>query len=173
MHEAVVCIVPSEAGAASIVDSLCDAGFSTYDISALLPEEDDRRELGCESTKAPEGAVAGASAGAVVGGTLGLLAGIGTLAIPGLGPFIVAGPIMSMLSGAAVGGGVGGVTGALIGMGIPEDEAKQYEGNLRAGNILLSVHTHNAHEAKRAEQLFREGGARNIKSSVLKGSTSK
>jgi hypothetical protein len=172
MREAVVCIVPSEARAANIVDSLCDAGFSTYDISALLPEQDDRREPGYESTKAPEGAVAGASAGAVVGGTFGLLAGIGTLAIPGLGPFIVAGPIMSMLSGAAIGGGAGGVAGALIGMGIPEGEAKQYEGDLRAGKILLTVHTHNADEAEHAEQIFKEGGASEIQSSVSKESSS-
>jgi hypothetical protein len=107
--------------------------------------------------------VAGASAGGVLGGTLGLLAGIGALAIPGLGPFIAAGPIMAALSGAAAGAGVGGITGALVGMGIPEYEAKAYEGKLRDGNILLSVHTDDEAQRKRALEIFKEMSVKDAK----------
>ena len=115
-----------------------------------------------KNTKAPEGAVAGAGAGGVVGGTLGLLAGIGALAIPGVGPFIAAGPIMAALSGAAAGAAVGGITGALIGMGIPELEAKQYEGKIKGGNILLSVHVDDSTERARAKKILEESGATDI-----------
>jgi hypothetical protein len=133
-------------------DSLVKAGFPASDISVLLPQSlDGPSEMGMEkATKAPEGTAAGATAGGVIGGTLGVLVGIGLLAIPGLGPFIAAGPIMAGLAGLGVGGAVGGLTGALIGMGIPEFEAKRYEGRLQKGGILLSVHCDTAEEIKRA-----------------------
>jgi hypothetical protein len=113
-------------------------------------------------TKAPEGAAAGAGTGAVIGGALGWLAGIGTLAVPGLGPLIAAGPIMAALSGAAVGGGVGGLTGALIGMGIPEFEAKRYEGKVKNGSALISVHSNSSEETDRAKKIFEAEGAEDI-----------
>ncbi len=123
------------------VDRLRSGGFRPQDISVLFPENQGTKEFAHEKhTKAPEGAAAGVTSGAVIGGTLGWLAGIGALAIPGIGPFIAAGPIMAALSGAAVGGAVGGLAGALIGMGIPEYEAKRYEGLVKDGGILLSVH---------------------------------
>src|SRR6202000_2706774 len=118
------------------------------------------REIGTEkATKAPEGATAGASTGVVLGGALGLLAGIGALAIPGVGPLIAAGPIMAALAGMGVGGTVGGGTGALIGMGIPEYEAKRYEGRLQKGGILLSVHCDTSEEIKRAKQILENTAA--------------
>src|SRR5580693_2883422 len=124
-----------------IVDRLLAAGFSNDAISVLLPDSQGSKDFAHEkNTKAPEGAAAGVTTGGAIGGTLGLLAGVGLLAIPGLGPFIAAGPIMAGLAGLGVGGAVGGVTGALIGMGIPEFEAKRYEGQLQRGGILLSVH---------------------------------
>src|SRR5258705_11040171 len=114
------------------------------------------------ATKAPEGAAAGAGTGVVLGGALGWLAGIGALAIPGVGPLIAAGPIMAALSGAAVGGAVGGITGALVGMGIPEYEAKRYEGKIKGGNILISVHSDNRDETKKAKEIFEQAGAKEI-----------
>ena len=163
MSQAVICIVPTELEAGQIVDSLKAAGFTSSDVSALLPDKNATKDMGHEKhSKAPEGASVGASTGAVLGGTLGWLAGIGALAIPGMGPFIAAGPIMALLSGAALGGGVGGVSGGLIGLGIPEIEAKQYENKLRDGNILLSVHTENGDEAKRAEDIFKTFNANDI-----------
>src|SRR6187200_3465263 len=131
-NKAVIGLVSSETQADNIVGQLQRAGFSTNDVSVLFADKAGTRDFAHEkNTKAPEGAVAGASAGGAVGGTLGLLAGIGALAIPGLGPFIAAGPIMAALSGAAAGATIGGVTGALVGLGFPEVEAKQYEGKLR------------------------------------------
>jgi hypothetical protein len=112
----------------------------------------------------PEGASIGASTGGAVGGTIGLLAGIGALAIPGLGPFIAAGPIMAALSGGAIGAGVGGLTGALVGLGIPEYEAKRYEGKVKEGGILISVHSENSDETNRAKDIFKEAGAHDISS---------
>ena len=112
----------------------------------------------------PEGATVGASTGGVVGGTIGLLAGIGALAIPGLGPFIAAGPIMAALSGGAIGAGVGGLTGALVGLGIPEYEAKRYEGKVKEGGILISVHSESNDETNRAKNIFKEEGAHDISS---------
>jgi len=142
--------------AEAIVDRLKAARFSNNDISVLLPDTRGTRDFAHQnSTKAPEGAATGAGTGLAVGGTLGWLAGIGALAIPGLGPFIAAGPIMAALSGAAVGTAVGGLTGALIGMGIPEYEAKQYEGKLINGRALISVHAENSEQADRAQQIFR------------------
>jgi hypothetical protein len=163
MAQAVICIVGTELEAGQIVDSLKAAGFSNSDISALMPDKNATKDMGHEKhSKAPEGVSVGASTGAVLGGALGWLAGVGALAIPGLGPFIAAGPIMGLLSGAALGGSVGGVSGGLIGLGIPEIEAKQYENKLRDGNILLSVHTENGDEAKRAEETFKQFGAKDI-----------
>jgi hypothetical protein len=162
-NKSVVGIVDDEASADSIVNALQAAGFSSNDISALLPDKRGTKDFAHEhSTKAPEGAVVGVAGGGVLGGTLGLLAGIGALAIPGLGPFIAAGPLMAALSGAAAGAAVGGVTGALVGMGIPELEAKKYEGKLRGGNILLAVHVEERDRQKRAEQVLKTGGARDI-----------
>src|SRR6266545_1722177 len=127
------------------VDQLLDAGFRVEDLSVLFPDNQGTKDFAHEKhTKAPEGAAAGATTGGVLGGTLGLLAGIGTLAIPGLGPFIAAGPIMGALAGAGAGGVVGGILGALVGLGMPEYEAKRYEGLIRQGGILLSVHCDNS-----------------------------
>jgi len=163
MKKAVMCIVQNQSQAQSIVGQLQNARFSNNDISVLFPNKQGTKDFAHEhNTKAPEGAVAGAGAGGVVGGTLGLLAGIGALAIPGLGPFIAAGPLMAALSGAAAGATVGGVTGALIGMGIPEIEAKRYEGKIKGGNILISVHTETSDEVKRAEQIFKTARAEDI-----------
>ncbi len=141
------------------------AGFRPNDVSVLFPEAHSTKEFAHEKhTKAPEGAVAGAGTGAVVGGTLGWLVGIGALAIPGLGPFIAAGPIMAALAGASVGGAVGGLTGALIGMGIPEYEAKRYEGILKNGGILVSVHSDNREWTDRAKEIFKHLGAADVDS---------
>ncbi len=146
-------------------DTLIHSGFAISAISVLLPENLGTKSMGTEkATKAPEGAAAGATTGAVVGGGLGLLLGIGALAIPGLGPFIAAGPIMAALAGLGVGGTVGGVTGALVGLGIPEYEAKRYEGRLQKGGILLSVHCDTSEEIKRAKDLLKSTGAEDISS---------
>ncbi len=163
MKQAVICIVPSELEANRIVEAVCAAGLPKQNISALLPDRNALRDMGHEKhSKSPEGATAGASVGAVLGGALGLLAGIGALAIPGAGPFIAAGPIMATLSGAAVGGAAGGITGALVGLGMPEYEAKQYEGKLREGNLLLSVHTEDDKQAKTVEEIYKNCGAKDI-----------
>jgi hypothetical protein len=147
-------------------DSLIHAGFPASDISVLLPESlGGPKDMGTEkATKAPEGAAAGVTTGGVIGGTLGLLAGVGLLAIPGLGPFIAAGPIMAGLAGLGVGGAVGGVAGALIGMGIPEFEAKRYEGRLHKGGMLLSVHCDTSEEIKRAKEVIERSGAEDVSS---------
>ena len=147
-------------------DSLIRSGFPAADISVLLPESlGGPRDMGTEkATKAPEGAAAGVTTGGVIGGTLGVLAGVGLLAIPGLGPFIAAGPIMAGLAGLGVGGAVGGVTGALIGMGIPEFEAKRYEGRLQKGGILLSVHCDTSDEINRAKEVLKATGAEDVSS---------
>ncbi len=164
MKQAVMCIVPTVSEANNIVVALQDAGFATSDISALFPDKNVTKDMGHEKhSKAPEGTATGAGAGALVGGALGLLAGIGALAIPGAGPFIAAGPIMAALSGAALGTSVGGIAGGLIGLGIPEYEAKQYEGKIKEGNILLSVHTENNDELKVAEDIMKANSAHDIK----------
>src|ERR1700730_8014752 len=163
--KSVFCIATSRTQAESIVDRLKATNFSNNDISALFPDKGTTRDFAHEkSTKAPEGAVAGAGTGGVVGGTLGWIAGIGALAIPGVGPFIAAGPILAALSGAAVGAAVGGIAGGLIGLGIPEIEAKRYEGKIKAGNILISVHTEDHDEASRAKEIFKNAGAEDISS---------
>jgi hypothetical protein len=162
---AVFGIYPSLASADNATDSLIRSGFLAADISALLPENLGSRQIGTEkSSKAPEGAAAGASSGAVLGGALGLLAGVGALAIPGVGPLIAAGPIMAALAGVGVGGAVGGFTGALIGLGIPEYEAKRYEGRMQKGGVLLSVHCDTSEEIKRAKELMKNTGADDISS---------
>lgn len=161
---AVFCLASSETQAVNIVTRLRQSGFTSDDISVLLPDRAGTRDFAHEqSTKAPEGAMTGVGAGGVLGGALGWLVGIGALAIPGLGPFIAAGPIMAALSGAAVGAAVGGVTGALIGMGVPEYEAKLYEGKLKEGKILLSVHAENGDEVSRVKAIFDDEGATDVK----------
>jgi hypothetical protein len=153
------------AAADNATDTLVRSGYPAADISALLPDNLGSKEIGTEkATKAPEGATTGATSGAVLGGALGLLAGIGALAIPGVGPLIAAGPIMATLAGMGVGGTVGGFTGALIGLGIPEYEAKRYEGRMQKGGILLSVHCDTSEEIKRAKEIMKNTGAEDISS---------
>jgi hypothetical protein len=162
-HKSVYAIAISEGQANQIVDSLTRSGFSPNDISALFPDKESTHEFSHEkNTKAPEGAVVGGTSGGVLGGTLGLLAGIGALAIPGVGPLIAAGPLMAALSGAAAGAALGGVTGALVGLGIPELEAKRYENRIAEGNILISVHAETSDEVKRAEEIFKAANAEDI-----------
>lgn len=159
----VYCIAKNNGQAARIVERLRLAGFDPNDISVLFPDQDTTRDLEVSnSTKAPEGTAVGAGTGAIVGGTLGWLAGIGALAIPGLGPFIAAGPIMAALSGMAAGGALGGLSGGLVGMGIPEYEAQRYEGKVRAGNILLAVHAENSTDAASVRTIFTEEKAEDI-----------
>jgi len=166
-NTAVFGIFRTHSSVEAAVDRLRDSGFRNVDISVLLPENIGSKDFAHEKgTKAPEGVTAGASAGAVLGGALGWLAGIGALAIPGLGPFIAAGPIVAALAGAGVGGAVGGVTGALIGMGIPEYEAKRYEGRIKEGGILLSVHCDSSEWASRAKNVLKRTGGQDIASTV-------
>jgi hypothetical protein len=147
------------------VDILRQENFRNTDISVLFPENQGTKDFAHEkNTKAPEGAATGASSGAVIGGTLGWLTGIGALAIPGLGPFIAAGPIVAALAGVGVGGAIGGITGALIGMGIPEYEAKRYEGRVKEGGILLSVHCDDSNWTKRAKEILERTGAQDVSS---------
>src|SRR5215467_7115023 len=147
------------------VDRLKTEGYRNTDISVLLPENIGTKEFAHEKhTKAPEGAATGAGTGAVIGGTLGLLAGIGAIAIPGLGAFIAAGPIMGALAGIGTGGVVGGLVGTLVGMGIPEYEAKRYEGMVQQGRVLLSVHCDNSDWVKRAKDVLERVGAQDISS---------
>ena len=153
--QAVLCIAKTEGQAEQIVAELQSEGFSDGDISVLFPDKQVSRDFAHEKgTKMPEGAATGAATGGAIGGTLGLLAGIGALAIPGLGPFIAAGPIMGALSGAAAGATAGGLTGALVGLGIPEYEAKQYESKVKGGNILISVHTDDSDERTHVKEVF-------------------
>jgi hypothetical protein len=162
---AVFGIYPDQLTAEDAVDSLKDSAFRSTDISILFPDNQGTKDFAHEKhTKAPEVAVAAGSTGAVIGGALGWLAGIGALAIPGVGPFIVAGPIMGMLGGIGVGGTIGGVAGALIGLGIPEYEAKRYEGRIRRGGILLSVHCDDSDWAKRAKNILQQTGAEDVAS---------
>jgi uncharacterized protein YcfJ len=166
MGKAVFCLVRDQAQANRIVDDLKVAGFSNRDISVLMQDKQSSRDFAHEKeTKAPEGATTGAVTGGALGGVLGWLLGIGALSIPGLGPFIAAGPIMAALSGGAVGAAAGGITGALIGMGIPEHEAKRYEGRVKEGHILVSVHSDNVDETRRAREIFERDGAQDISSS--------
>lgn len=164
-NTAVFGIYNSLAGAEGAVDALKNAGFRNTDISVLLPENEGTKDFAVhKDTKAPEGTTTGAVSGGVIGGTLGWLAGIGALAIPGLGPFIAAGPIMGLLGGMGAGGAVGGLIGALVGMGIPEYEASRYEGRIKKGGILLSVHADDSEWVKRAKQILEHTGAEDIAS---------
>jgi len=164
-NTAVFGIYPSYMTVENGVDALKAAGFSNRDISVLFPESSGSKDFAHEkNTKAPEGATTGAGTGIVLGGAMGWLLGIGALAIPGLGPFIAAGPIMAALAGAGVGGTVGGIAGALIGMGIPEYEAKRYEGRVKDGGILLSVHCDSSEWTKRAKEVLEHTGAQDISS---------
>jgi hypothetical protein len=147
------------------IATLLAARFRNEDISVLFPDNEGTKDFAHEkSTKAPEGAAAGGGAGGAIGGTLGILVGIGALAIPGLGPFIAAGPIMAALAGMGVGGAVGGLVGALVGMGIPEYEAIRYDGRVRQGGILVSVHCDDSEWVGRAKDILKQTGADDISS---------
>lgn len=164
-NTAVFGIYPEYASVENGVDALKEAGFRNTDISVLFPENVGTKDFAHEkNTKAPEGTAAGAGTGAVIGGGLGWLLGIGALAIPGLGPFIAAGPIMAALAGVGAGSVVGGIAGALIGMGIPEYEAKRYEGRVKEGGILLSVHSDSSDWTDRAKEILKRTGAQDISS---------
>lgn len=164
-NTAVFGIYQTQADAEFAVDTLRTEGFRNTDISALFPENRGTKDFAVEkNTKAPEGTAAGATSGAVVGGVLGWLAGIGTLAVPGVGPLLAAGPIVAALTGMGVGGAIGGVTGALVGMGIPEYEAKRYEGRIKEGGILLSVHCDDSNWTKRAKAVLENTGAKDVAS---------
>ena len=168
MKHAVYGIVQTSSQAELVVTSLKEAGFNSSDISVLFPDKGTTKDFAHEkNTKAPEGVATGGVAGMGVGAALGWLAGIGSLAIPGVGPFIAAGPIMAALGGAAVGGATGGLIGGLVGMGMPEYEAKLYEGKVRGGNALVSVHTDNGDEQGRAEDILKGAGAEDVSSSTL------
>jgi hypothetical protein len=163
MKKAAMCIVQDLSQAELVVSKLQFAGFANTDISVLCPSKHTTRDFAFEhNTKAPEGAAAGVGVGGLAGGALGLLAGIGALAIPGLGPFIAAGPLMAALSGVAAGATFGGIAGALVGMGIPEIEAKRYEGKIRSGGIVVSVHTESSEDLKAAEQIFKAARAQDV-----------
>lgn len=162
-NEAVFCIAESRPVAKQIVEKLKANGFRESEISLVMGRSDEDGEIGVEgNTKAPEGATIGSASGAAIGGALGWMAGIGALAIPGLGPFIAAGPILAALSGAAIGGATGGVSGALIGLGFSEYEAKQYESQLRDGNALISVRVSDSNEINRAKKIYQDANAKHI-----------
>jgi len=164
-NTAVFGIYRDQVSVENAVDTLRREEFRNTDISVLFPENEGTKDFAHEkNTKAPEGATTGAASGAIIGGGLGWLVGIGALAIPGLGPFIAAGPIMAALAGVGAGGAIGGLTGALIGMGIPEYEAKRYEGRVKAGGILLSVHCDDSKWTKRAKEVLEHTGAEDVSS---------
>jgi hypothetical protein len=163
MKTAVFAIVSNPVQAEAVVDELRLAGFSNSDVSVLFPDVEGTQEFAhAKSTKAPEGAVLGASAGGLLGGVAGWVLGLGALAIPGVGPLIAAGPIFAALSGVAIGGAAGGLSGALAGLGFPEYEAKLYAGKLADGNILIAAHTENTREARTAREIFQRAGAHDI-----------
>jgi len=166
-HLAVFGIYPDQLSTEDAVDALRENGFKNTDISVLFPDNQGTKDFAHEKhTKAPEGAVTGGASGAIVGGALGWLVGMGALAIPGVGPVLAAGPLMAMLGGIGVGSAVGGLAGALVGAGIPEYEAKRYEGRVRKGGILLSLHCDDADWARRASKVLRETGAEDIATSA-------
>jgi hypothetical protein len=166
MAKSVYCLAESRLQAERIIGDLRMAGFSSNDVSVLCPDRETTRDFGYEKeTKAPEGATTGGVAAGIAGGVLGWLAGIGAVAIPGVGPFIAAGPIMAALGGAAIGAGTGGIVGALVGLGVPEYEAKRYEGKLESGNILIAVHTEDRDQRRLAKELLERDQARDIASS--------
>jgi hypothetical protein len=171
-NTAVFGIFRSRAGADRCVDLLLANGFRGDDVSVLAADRSISKEMATEkNTKAPEGTATGATAGGAIGGTLGLLAGIGAIAIPGLGPFIAAGPIMAALAGIGSGAVTGGVIGALIGLGIPEYEAKRYEGHVKDGGILVSAHCDNSEWVDRAKEIFKQAGAEDISSAGEKAAS--
>ena len=165
MNASAYCTTKTVEQAENIVLELKQAGFTSDDISALLPDKRGTKDFAHEhNTKAPEGATTGGIAGFGVGAAVGWLAGIGALAIPGVGPFIAAGPIMAALGGAAVGTAAGGIVGALVGLGIPEFEAKRYDAKIREGNILISVHTEDSKQRDVAKEVFKRNHAEDISS---------
>lgn len=171
-NTAVFGIYATPGTAEAAVDHLVAKGFTNEAISVLLPDNEGTRAFAHEkNTKAPEGTTAGVTTGGIIGGTLGLLAGVGALAIPGVGPLIAAGPIVASLAGLGVGGAVGGIVGALVGMGIPEYEAKRYEGAVKGGGTLLSVHCDTSEQVDVAKTALRETGARDIAATGEAGST--
>jgi hypothetical protein len=162
-NTALIGIYPTHANLENGVQALKDAGFRHTDISVLYPEDrDDQGSAHVKDEAAPEGAATGAGAGALVGGVLGWLAGIGSLTIPGMGPFIVAGPIIAALAGAGAAGIVGGVAGGLAGLGVPEPKAQGYQERLKDGEMLLSVHADNLYWAERAKEILVSTGAQDI-----------
>src|SRR3954469_14844537 len=171
-NTAVYGIYSNRTAAENAVDRLIAAGFRNEDISVLLQDNAGTKDFAHDkNTKAPEATTTGVVTGGAVGGTLGLLAGIGSLAIPGLGPFIAAGPIMGALAGIGAGGAVGGLVGALVGMGIPEYEAKRYEGHVKEGGILLSVHCDNSEWVDRAKRILEQTGAHDVSSAGEKAAS--
>lgn len=163
-------IFANRAAAEQVVDRLVAAGFGHDDVSVMMADQSGTRDFAAEkNTKAPEGTTTGVTLGGITGGTLGLLAGLGALAIPGVGPLIAAGPIMGALAGLGVGGAVGGLVGALVGLGIPEYEAKRYEGRVKDGGILVSVHCDSSDEVSRAKEILRDAGGEDVASSGEKG----
>lgn len=167
MPTSVFCLAQSESVVRKIVESLRQAGFPSDEVSVLFPDKSTTQDFAHEKhTKAPEGATTGAATGGVLGGAFGWLVGIGSLAIPGVGPFIAAGPILAALSGAAIGATVGGIAGTLIGLGIPEYEAKRYEGKIREGRILISVHAVDGKQVDRVKDIFKQEGAEDISSAA-------
>lgn len=163
MAKAVFCMVNSQDHAALVIKHLKEAGFAEDSISAILPERKGSLDFALRhGTKAPEGATTGVSTGGIVGAALGWIAGLGTLAIPGIGPLVAAGPILSALSGAAVGAALGGIAGALIGLGIPEFEAKLYEGKVKAGGILIAVRCQDSDQGHAAKEILHDDGAHDI-----------
>jgi hypothetical protein len=166
-------IFPSRAEAEVAVNELMGAGFSNQDVSVLMADKSGTRDFAAEkNTKAPEGTTTGAGVGGAVGGTLGLLAGIGAIAIPGVGPLIAAGPIMATIAGVGAGGVIGGMVGALVGMGIPEYEAKRYEGRVKEGGILVSVHCDSSEEVSRAKDVLERAGGEDVASAGEKSVSS-
>ena len=167
MTKAVFCIAKNIDQAETIVNNLKIAGFPNNDVSVLFPDKSTTKDFAHEkNTKAPEGAAIGGTVGLGTGAVLGWLAGIGSLAIPGIGPFIAAGPIMAALGGAAVGAATGGLTGALIGVGIPEYEAKRYEGKIKGGSALISVHTSTSQAVDLVKEIFEKAHAEDISSTA-------
>ncbi len=164
-NTAVFGIYQTQAEVEFAIDALREQGYRNTDISVLFPDNQGTKDFAVEkNTKAPEGAAAGVTTGGVLGGVLGWLVGIGAIAIPGIGPFIAAGPIVAALAGAGVGGAVGGIAGALAGMGIPEYEAKRFEGRIRSGGILLSVHCDDSNWTTKAKQILERTGAQDVAS---------
>ncbi|HET9697940.1 MAG TPA: PRC-barrel domain-containing protein [Terriglobales bacterium] len=145
------------------VEHLKREGFQDNDISVVFPDRDESKNFALEhNTKAPEGATAGGLTGAVTGGVLGWLAGVGMIAIPGIGPLLAAGPIVAALAGAGAVGVAGGLVGALVGMGLPELEAKRYESEVKAGRILVAVHCDDARFSLSARTVLEKAGAKDV-----------